>query len=162
MAILASFIVISSSINLRNFKVNKYSLMVLWSSTIKSVQLFIILHLLTKLNPVSLYLIESLFIIWVALILMLFKNEYSEFKLISKKYCKLLFTANSIAIVSIILSLTMYSSLWVVATSLISLLYLVFVYIFWYFILKDSPAKKDIIMTILVALCIIIWLFFKN
>jgi hypothetical protein len=45
---------------------------------------------------------------------------------------------------------------------LISLLYLVFVYIFGYFILKEIPEKKDIIIAIWVAICIFIWMIFKT
>jgi hypothetical protein len=56
----------------------------------------------------------------------------------------------------------MFSTLWIVLTSLLSLLYLVFIYILWYFILKEIPKNKDIIITILVAFCIIIWVYFKN
>jgi drug/metabolite transporter (DMT)-like permease len=82
--------------------------------------------------------------------------------LLTKKYSGLLFTANTIGIVSIILALTMYTELWVVATSLISLLYLLFVYLFGYLILKEIPKKKDIIIALLVAACIFIWMLFKN
>ncbi len=71
-------------------------------------------------------------------------------------------TTNSIVIVSILLSLTMYSSLWVVLTSLLSLLYLWFVYIISYFILKEIPSKKDVIVTIIVSIFIIIWIIFKH
>jgi len=162
MALLASFIVIIPSIDFKSFKINKYSLMVLLSSTIKSTQLFFILHLLTKFNPQTMYFVESIIIIVLSLIMMTWKKEFWQFKLLTKKYSGLLFTANSIWIVSIILALTMYTELWVVATSLISLLYLVFVYFFWYLILKETPSKKDIMIAILVAACIFIWMIFKN
>lgn len=162
MALLASLIVIIPSIDFKNFKINKYSLMVLLSSTIKSTQLFFILHLLTKFNPQTMYFVESIIIIILSLIMMTTKKEFWQFKLLTKKYSGLLFTANSIWIVSIILALTMYTQLWVVATSLISLLYLVFVYLFWYIILKETPSRKDIIIAVLVAGCIFIWMIFKN
>ena len=162
MAILASIIVIVPSIDFKQFKINKYSLMVLLSSTIKSTQLFFILHLLTKFNPQTMYFVESIIIICLSLIMMISKKEFWQFKLLTKRYSWLLFTANSIWIVSIILALTMYTQLWVVATSLISLLYLVFVYLFWYIILKETPSRKDIIIAVLVAGCIFIWMIFKN
>jgi hypothetical protein len=76
MAILASFIVIIPSIDFKNLKINKYSLMVLLSSTIKSAQLFFILHLLLKLNPQTLYFIESSIIIVLATIMMITKKEF--------------------------------------------------------------------------------------
>ena len=161
-ALTASFIVIIPNIDWQNFKMNKYSLMVLASSTIKSWQIFAVLYFLTLLNPASFYFIESILIILISTTLILIKKEYTEFKLITKNYAKLLFSANFIAIISILLSLTMYSSLWVILTSLLSLLYLVFIYILWYFILKEVPSKKDILVTIFVSICIIVWTIFKN
>ncbi len=162
MAILASFIVLIPNIDFKNFKMNKYSSMVLLSSIIKSWQVFAVLYFLTILSPSNFYFIESLFIIIISFVLILVKKEFNEIKLITKKYSKLLFFANLVAIIWILLSLTMYSSLWVVLTSLLSLLYLVFVYILWYFILWEKPTKKDIVVTFLVAVCIIIWVMFKN
>jgi drug/metabolite transporter (DMT)-like permease len=141
---------------------NKYSLMVLASSTIKSWQIFATLYFLKTLTPSTFYFIESLLIILISSILIFFKKEYKEFKFITKNYAKLLFGSNFIVIISILLSLTMFSSLWVVLTSLLSLLYLVFIYILWYFILKEVPSKKDILITIFVSICIIVWTIFKN
>ena len=89
------------------------------------------------------------------------KWEFSEIKKITKKYAKLLFSANFVAVISVLLVLTMYSTLWVVTTSLLSLLYLVFIYIFWYIILKEIPGKKDIIIAVLVSICIVVWVLFK-
>lgn len=161
-AITASIIVIATSIDYKKFDFNKYSLMVLLSSIIKSFQIFAVLYFLTKFNPASFYFTETLLVILFSIILIFLKSELWEFKLLTKKYIKLLVFTNTIVIVSILLSLSMYSSLWVVLTSLIWLLYLLFVYILWYFILKEIPTKKDIIITLLVAICIIIWVIFKK
>jgi hypothetical protein len=76
MAIIASIIVILFSVDFKKFKINKYSLMVLASSTIKSVQIFAIIYMLTFLTPSSLYFIESVFIIFISLFLMLINNEF--------------------------------------------------------------------------------------
>ena len=161
MAILASLIVIWFSIDFKKFKINKYSLMVLTSSTIKSVQIFAIIYMLTFLTPSSLYLIESIFIIFISLFLMFINKEFWEFKLITKKYFNLLWIATTLGIISIILSLTMYKTLWVVTTSLLSLLYLVFIYFFWSLILWEKASKKDVLITIFVSICIVVWMLFK-
>lgn len=161
-AIVASFIVIWTSIDFKKFKFNKYSLMVLLSSTIKSFQIFSVLYFLTKFNPASYYFTETILILSISFLLMFFKKEFLQVKLLTKWYLKLLFFANTIVIISILLSLTLYSTLWVILTSLINLLYLVFIYILWYFILKEIPSKKNIIVTLLVAVCIIIWVLFKQ
>jgi len=162
MAILASIVVIWANIDFKNIKINKYSLMVLTSSIIKSIQIFAILYFLTFISPASIYFTESILIILFSSFLILVKSEFSEIKLISKKYLRLLLTSNVIVIISIMLSLTLYSTMWVIATSLISLLYLVFVYTLWYFFLKDIPSKKDISITFFVVLCVIIWILFKS
>ena len=160
-AIIASLVVIWTSIDYKKFKFNKYSLMVLISSTIKSFQVFATLYFLTKFNPASFYFTETILVVIISLLLIVFKKEFTEIKLLTKKYIKLLVTANSIVIVSILLALTMYSTLWVVLTSLLSLLYLGFIYILGYFILKEIPTKKDILVTLFVAVCIIIWVIFR-
>jgi len=161
-ALLASAIVIWTSIDYKNFKFNKYALMVLASSIIKSFQVFATLYFLSKVNPASFYFTETILIIIFSLILMFYNKEFWEFKLLKKPYIKLLFLTNSVVIVSILLSLTMYSSLWVVLTSLLSLLYLAFIYVLGYFILWEKPSKKDILVTLAVACCIIIWVLAKN
>jgi len=161
-AILASLVVIIPNIDWNNFKMNKYSLMVLTSSIIKSAQVFAALYFLTILTPSNFYFLESILIIIISSFLIFFKKEFNEIKLLTKKYTKLLFANNFVAVISILLSLTMFKSLWVVLTSLLSLLYLIFIYILGYFILKEKPKKKDIIITFLVSILIIIWVFFKK
>jgi len=161
-ALLASIVIIWTSINYKNFKFNKYSLMVLTSSIIKSFQIFGVLFLLTKFNPASFYFTESIILMIISISLIILKKEIKQIKLLSKKYVKLLLLVNTIVVTSILLSLTLYSTLWVVTTSLLSLLYLIFIYILWYFILNDKPAKKDILVTVFVVLCIIIWMLFKK
>jgi hypothetical protein len=161
-AIIASIIVIWASIDYKNFKFNKYSLMVLLSSIIKSFQIFSVIYFLTKFNPASYYFTETILVVIFSIILILSKRELAQIKLLNKKYTKLLLFTNTIVIASILLSLTMYTTLWVVLTSLLALLYLVFIYILWYFILKEIHSKKDIFVTIFVAICIIIWVLFKN
>lgn len=161
-ALIASAIVIFSNINFKTFKINKYCLMILISSIIKSFQVFSVIFFLSKINPASYYFLESIIVIIIAILLILFNKEFGELKLLTKKYSKLLIFTNTVAIISILLSLTMYSTLWVVVTSLIGLLYLIFIYILWYFLLKDVPTKKDIIITILVSAFIVLGLLFKN
>ena len=160
-AIIASLIVIWTSIDFKKFEFNKYSLMVLTSSTIKSFQIFSVLYFLTKFNPASYYFTETILVVFMSMLLILFKKEFWEIKLLTKKYLKLLIFTNSVVVISILLALTMYSTLWIVLTSLISLLYLGFVYILGYFILKEIPSKKDIIVTLIIAICIVIWMWFK-
>lgn len=161
-AITASAIVIATSIDYKKFKFNKYSLMVLTSSIIKSFQIFSVLYFITKFNPASFYFTETIIILGFSIILMFIKKEFSDIKLLTKKYIKLLMFTNTIIVIPILLTLTMYSKLWVVLTSLLSLLYLVFIYILSYFILKEIPNKKDIIVAILVTICIIVWVMYKT
>ncbi len=161
-ALLASMVAILPNIDFKTFKINKYSLMVLLSSIIKSFQLFATVYFLTKLDPVNFYLLETIIIIIFSLLLLIIKKEIYQFKLLNKKYLKLLTSANTVAVWSIIMVLTMYSSLWVVATSLLSLLYIFFVFTLWYIFLWEKPSKKDIITTILISICIFFGLYFKN
>lgn len=160
-ALIASIVVIWASIDYKNFKINKWCLMVLISSVIKSTQIFAIIYFLTILSPASLYFTESILVVIFSISLILIKKELTEIKLLTKKYTKLLISSNFIVVTSILLVLTLYNGLWVVATSLLSLLYLVFVYVLWYFILKEIPSKKDIFLTFFIAICVIIWMYAK-
>ncbi len=162
MALLASLIVIWTSIDIKKIEINTYSLMVLASSVIKSIQVFIMLYFIKFLSPVTFYITESFVIIGLSLLLLIGKKQLWELSVLTKDYAKMLVQTNTIAIISIIIALSMYKNLWAVATSLISLLYLVFVYMFWYILLKEIPKKKDVIVTILVSLCIIIGILFKK
>ncbi len=162
MALIASFIVIWTSIDLKKFKINKYSLLVSLSSVIKSIQLFFVVYLLTKLNPVTYYFTESLILIALAIFFAFLRNDFWKIKTFTKKYSLILVFTNVVIMFSVLLILFMFSSLWIVATSLISLLYLVFLYIFSFFILKEVPSKRDIIITLFVVICIIIWTYFKS
>lgn len=161
-ALIASAIVLIPNIDFKNFKINKYSLMILISSIIKSFQVFATLYFLTKLSPANFYFLETILIVIFSIVLIFLKWEFNEFKLLERNYVKLMFFTNSIVIISIMLALNMYSTLWIVTTSLLSLLYLVFVYLFGFLFLWERPTKKDIVITILVSLCIIIWMYFKN
>lgn len=160
-AILATFVVIAGSIQWKKIILNKYSAMVgLWS-LIKSWQVFIMLYFIQILSPATFYTLESSIIVLMSLILICIKNEFPQLKLLTKDYLSILFISNGIIICAIILALGMYKNLWVIATSLISLLYLVFVYILWYFFLKEVPKKKDVIVTLLIVICIILGMYFK-
>ncbi len=161
-AILASIVVILTSIDYKKLKFNKYSLMVLLSSTIKSFQIFIVYYFLTILTPETLYFIETILITIISLFLIFIKKESYQFKLINKNYFRLLMFANTIGLISVILVLNMYTSIWIVATSLMSLLSLGFTYLLWYFFLKEIPSKKDVIVTVFVIICIWVWMYFKT
>lgn len=161
-ALLASFIVIISNIDFKKIKINKYSLMILISSIIKSFQLFACVYFLTIMNPATFYFTESLVIIIIAITILLIKKEFNEYKLITKPFIKITSLSNTIVVWSILLSLTMFKSLWIVSTSLLSLLYIFFLYILSYLFLKEIPSKKDLIVTWFVVICIITWLYFKT
>jgi uncharacterized membrane protein len=155
-------IAILPNIDFKTLRISKYSLMVLLSSIIKSFHLFATVYFLTKLDPVNFYLIETILIIIFSIILLFIKKEYYQFKLLDKKYIKLLISANTVVVWSIIMVLTMYTSLWIVSTSLLSLLYIFFVFTLWYAFLWEKPSKKEIIVTILISICIFLWLYLKN
>jgi len=89
-ALIASFIVILSNVDFKKITINKYSLMVLISSIIKSFQVFATLYFLTILSPSNFYLVETILVIIISLILMFSKREFKEFKLLEKRYIKLL------------------------------------------------------------------------
>lgn len=162
MSLLASFVVILSSIDFKSLKINKYSMMVLASSIIKSIQIFAILYFLKFIPPETLYLTESIAIAILSISIIIFNKEIYQAKLLTKDYIFLMTKTNVILLWSLLIALNMYINLWIVATSLIWLIYLVFIYILWYIFLKEIPAKKDVLVALFVAICVIIWMRFKK
>ncbi len=161
-ALIASFVVILTSIDYKNFKINKYSLMVLFVSILKALQIFAIVYLLKYFSSTDFYILESTTMVFFASILLFFKKDFYQIKNFNKKYIKLFLFANIIAASAILLNLVMFKNLWIILTSLIWLLYLIFVYMFSYFLLHEKIAKKDIIVSFVVAICIVIWIIFKH
>ncbi len=160
-SLFASIIIIYSSINFKTFTINKYSGMVLLSSIIKSVQMFYMIYLIQFLSQSTFYILESIFVVLIACFFSFRKNEFVWTKYYSWKYLITAFFWQAVILSSIVLSLTMFKTFWVILTSLIGLLYLVFAFLFSYIFLKESPWKKDVIVTSLVSVCIIIWVLFR-
>lgn len=160
-ALIAFLILIISNIENKKLKINKYSLLILLSSFIKWVQIFASLYFLTLLSPVEFYFLESIVIIFISLFLIIYKKDFVEIKKASKKYFALLFLWNIFILFAKIIELWFLEKLGVIITSLISLIYLCFIYIFSYIILKEKAKKKDIITAFLISICIIIWMLSK-
>jgi len=160
-AIIATLVVIAWSMQWKKVILNKYSAMIGLGSIIKSGQVFIMLYFIQILSPATFYTLESLIIIVASFALVIGRNQFAELWLLTKKYIWILLISNGVIICAILLSLGMYKNLWVVATSLISLSYLIFVYFFGYVLLKEIPKSKDIIVTFLVVICIIAGMMFK-
>ncbi len=161
-ALLASLIVIWTSIDYKNFKINKYSLLILFSSILKAIQVFAIIYLLDFVSPVTYYILESIIMFVISIFIIIWKKQTHQIKFFTKSYTKLFILANFITLWAILLNLMMYKSLWIILTSLISLLYLIFVFIFSKLILKEKIWKKNIIISVVVAICIVVWMLFKH
>lgn len=72
----------------------------------------------------------------------------------TKDYVKLQLSANLVALASVVLTLFFYGSLGVVVTSLVSFLYLAFLYAINYFASKEIPSKTDVASTLAVLVLI--------
>ena len=63
------------------------------------------------------------------------------------EYVKLQLSANVVALAATVLVLFFYGSLGVVVTSLVSFLYLAFLYAINYLAIKEIPSKADVLST---------------
>lgn len=160
-ALIVSFFVIFLSVDFKNIRINNYSLMVLTSSLIKSVQVFAVLYFLKMLNPVWFFLFETLIVIIISIFLLFLRNERWEIKLITKAYAKIFFLSCFVSLVAILLNLTLYVNIWIIATSLLNLLYLVFVYILSYIFFWDKPSRKDVFLSFLIVFAILLSSYLK-
>lgn len=160
-ALLTSFLVVWFSVDFGKIKINRYSMMVLTSSLIKSVQVFAVLYFLKILSPIWFFFFETIIVMFIATFLLFFNKQRWEIKLLTKDYVKLFLFSNSVAFIALMLNFTLYVEIWIVATSLLNMLYLVFVYVLSYLVFGDKPCRKDLFLSFLIVFAILLSSYLK-
>lgn len=129
---------------------NRYCAMIFAASFIQALQILLVVRFVNLWGAAGFFFVESLAIAAISLILIFARGKFSEWKLMTPDYVKLQLSANVIALGATVLVLFFYGSLGVVVTSLVSFLYLAFLYVINYLAIKEIPSKFDVLSTLVV------------
>lgn len=149
------------SFDKQNLKFNKYAFAIMLSSIIYSVKSNLLAFLLISITPLDSILYSNLFTFICALLLVYFKNESKKSinKTDKKMVVYMIFESFSRILIWIIYAY-LISEIWIVQTSLLSLLSILTNLVFWYIFFKEIPTKKEYLITFVVISCVILWNLF--
>lgn len=126
-----------------------------------AIKLLILWYLLIKISNFDYFSIFTFFFFIITLIVFIIKKYYKKFNKWSKEFYKYRLLASVAWTFWELLSLFIIAELWLIIATLLWFLWLASTLIFWYFILKDSPDKKDILLAWIILILISIWYYFK-
>lgn len=129
---------------------NRYCGMIFAASLIQALQILLVVRFVKLWGAAGFFFVESLAIAAVSLVLIFARGKFSEWKLMTREYVKLQLSANVVALGATVLALFFYGSLGVVVTSLVSFLYLAFLYVINYLATREIPSKSDVLSTLAV------------
>jgi len=96
-----------------------------------------------------------------SILIISFRKNYKELFTWKKEFYYYRFSASIVWVAWDLMWLFLISSLWLVLSILLWFFWLFFTLLLGYFILKDKPSKKNIILSLLVMVLIWIWYYFK-
>lgn len=159
-SILALMIIVLSSINYKNFKISKYCIIVwiAWFfSAMWTVLTWYILLSITTIDFIVFRTVVSILLLLIIIFLLWkYKNiDYKNFEQITK----LRFFDKAFYIVSFVIMLNLMQDIWIVKTFLIWMLLTIMNLILSYFIFRDIPKLKNIIVSLSVMICVFLGVF---
>lgn len=155
-------VIIWFNIDYKNFKLPKFLWLVVFINLIWAI-VAILENVMLKITNVQTFfaLNDLIKVIFVSIsIAFLFKNEALQIFKQTRNFYFFRFWAWIFWWINFLITLFLISELWIVTTILLSFLWMVFKLIFSYFLLKEIPWKKDIILAFIVATLIWIWYYF--
>ncbi len=154
---LSAWIIISlSSIDFKTLKVPKLIKLFSLAQIIQSSVIILVWYILKQITNVDYYIISaSLYAIFIFSIVF-YKKELWQLKDLPKWFYLRRFSASTCGSLSEIINFYIISSLWVTISILFSYIYIWLILILSYIFFKDKPTKKNIALTIILA--ILVWL----
>lgn len=153
-ALLAIFVVTLAGTDGLKLAFNRYCAMIFGASLIQALQVLIVVRFVGLWGAAGFYYVESIAIVVISAMLIVARGKFSEWKNMTPDYLKLQVFSNVIALAAVVLTLFFYGTLGVVVTSLVSFLYLAFLYVINYVLSGESPSKKDVLSTMAVLILI--------
>lgn len=133
---------------------NRYCGMTLVASFVQALQVLFVVKFVKLWGAAGFYYLECLVIMGVSAILVVSRGKLAEWKAMTGEYLRLQLFSNVVALAAVIITLFFYGSLGVVVTSLVSFLYLAFLYAINYFFQKEIPSRSDVASTVAVLVLI--------
>ncbi len=153
-ALLAVFVVTFAGTNGLKFAFNRYCAMVFGASLIQALQILIVVRFVSLWGAAGFYYVESIAIVIVSAFLIVFRGKFSEWKNMTPGYLRLQIFSNVVALAAVVLTLFFYGTLGIVVTSLVSFLYLAFLYAMNYAFTREIPSNLDVLSTLAVLILI--------
>ena len=158
--ILAILVIIWWSIDFKTFQIPRNLKKILFTEIIKTIWILVSGWLIIRYWEILFF--NTYVIIWcfMALILVWYYWQWEDFKKVPGIYWKerILW---SIWWISWFLSLVLIKNLWLSISVLLWFIWIWVTLLFSYIFLKDIPSKKDIWMTLIIAMLVWIWYYFK-
>ncbi len=157
-ALASALILVLASINFRSFSFNRYTLMILWTGVIQSINTFIAGYTLVHISSFSFILADNITISLLVLVhLLIFERstitdipKKTTFPLFSN-----LFLNNLLWFVSYAITLYLMKELGIVTTSLLGMLTIVLTIVSSYIFFQDIPTRKDVATAVIIICCIV-------
>lgn len=157
-AIITMIIVLIFSIDFKEFKLPKKVFFIILIEIIKTIKMLLIWYVLLKTSQYNLNVISN---IWMALILLLIVLISWEIKKVKETKIwlyKNIWTSSFLNAFCDLIWLNLIMSLWIITSILLNSIWIWITLIFSYLFFKDIPAKKDIILAIIVS--VLVWVNF--
>ncbi len=161
LTLFAWFIITAASIDFKTFKIPKLIKVFSVWQIFKSITILLIWYVLKKITSIDYYIIYSLLYASILMLIVISKWEFSDITKFPKKFYIARFSASSCWALANIINFSIISSLWVTISILFSYFYIWFILILSYIFFWDKPTRKNIILTMILA--ILVWLeyYFK-
>lgn len=160
-AIIAAMVIIYNSIDFKTFTVPKRLNLILLANLVWAFKSISLWFFLKTISSIDYFILNNVTYLFIAIFILFKSGEQKKLAKIDKNFITFRMGACFIWNIWTILWLYMIQSLWLVATNLLSFLWLFVSMIFAYFILNDKPSKKDVITTFLVSAIVFVWMYFK-
>lgn len=138
------------SIDFKNFRLPKSFELILISKLVKSATILLLWYVLTKYSSATIASLDAI----TSCIIYIFMMKIVDWKQVlksSKAFYYNRYTGSVLWWVSYFITLFLISDLWMILTTLLWFLWLWATLLMSYFILKDKPDKKSIILAVIVS-----------
>ena len=158
-SIFTFILIVLFSIDYKNIKISKTVILFIIWNLFASLRTLITWYLLILMSSINFVMLYSLIFVPLLLSYMSLRKEIWNFKLNSKKFYLYRSSTSIVWWVTYFISIFLIKDLWIILSSLLSLISLITTLILAYFLFKDIPKKKDVILSIMVLVMIGLWYF---
>lgn len=160
-SLFAFLLIIIFSIDYNKLRISKVVWVYMVWNFFWALRVLIAWYILTHMTSLNFVFLYALILVPILIIFMIYRHQLQDITYSSKQFYIYRWAASLSWWLSYFISIYLLTELWVVLSSLLSLVSLVTTLIFAYFLLWDKPKIKDIILSILVVGLILLWYIYK-